>query len=36
MRSARHGEPGRERPLVSGADGLWRNLSRQRQRIGQA
>jgi 2-keto-4-pentenoate hydratase/2-oxohepta-3-ene-1,7-dioic acid hydratase in catechol pathway len=27
MRFARHGIPGRERPLVSGADGLWRDLS---------
>lgn len=26
MRFARHGEPGDERPLVSGADGLWRDL----------
>jgi len=26
MRLARHGEPGDERPLVSGADGLWRDL----------
>jgi 2-keto-4-pentenoate hydratase/2-oxohepta-3-ene-1,7-dioic acid hydratase in catechol pathway len=27
MRLARHGPPGRERPLVSGADGLWRDLT---------
>lgn len=27
MRFARHGAPGRERPIVSGADGLWRDLS---------
>src|ERR1700747_7796 len=26
MRLARHGIPGSERPLVSGADGLWRAL----------
>jgi 2-keto-4-pentenoate hydratase/2-oxohepta-3-ene-1,7-dioic acid hydratase in catechol pathway len=27
MRFARHGAPGHERPLVSGADGRWRDLS---------
>lgn len=27
MRFARHGEAGHERPIVSGADGLWRDLS---------
>jgi 2-keto-4-pentenoate hydratase/2-oxohepta-3-ene-1,7-dioic acid hydratase in catechol pathway len=27
LRLARHGGTGRERPLVSGADGLWRDLS---------
>ena len=27
MRFARHRIPGRERPLVSGAHGLWRDLS---------
>lgn len=26
MRFARHGEPGDDRPLVSDADGLWRDL----------
>ena len=27
MRLARHGAPGQERPLVSGADGVWRDLT---------
>jgi len=27
MRLARHGAPGQERPLVSGADGAWRDLT---------
>ncbi|GAA2014342.1 fumarylacetoacetate hydrolase family protein [Catenulispora yoronensis] len=27
MRFARHGAPGQERPIVSGADGLWRDLT---------
>lgn len=27
MRFARHGRPGGERPIVSGADGIWRDLS---------
>ena len=27
MRFARHGEPGHERPIVSGQDGIWRDLS---------
>jgi 2-keto-4-pentenoate hydratase/2-oxohepta-3-ene-1,7-dioic acid hydratase in catechol pathway len=27
MRLARHGAPGRERPLVSGPDGAWRDLT---------
>lgn len=27
MRFARHGQPGAERPLVSGTDGLWRDLT---------
>ena len=27
MRFARHGEAGRERPIVSGTDGLWRDLT---------
>ncbi|MGC5168377.1 fumarylacetoacetate hydrolase family protein [Luteimicrobium sp. DT211] len=27
MRIARHGAPGAERPVVSGADGVWRDLS---------
>src|SRR5882672_2466517 len=27
MRFARHGPPGRERPIVSGADGDWRDLT---------
>jgi 2-keto-4-pentenoate hydratase/2-oxohepta-3-ene-1,7-dioic acid hydratase in catechol pathway len=27
MRFARHGAPGRERPIVSGADGVWRDLA---------
>lgn len=27
MRFARHGAPGAERPIVGGADGLWRDLS---------
>ena len=27
MRFARHGESGQERPIVSGADGIWRDLS---------
>jgi 2-keto-4-pentenoate hydratase/2-oxohepta-3-ene-1,7-dioic acid hydratase in catechol pathway len=27
MRFARHGAPGRERPIVSGADGVWRDLT---------
>jgi 2-keto-4-pentenoate hydratase/2-oxohepta-3-ene-1,7-dioic acid hydratase in catechol pathway len=27
MRFARHGAPGRERPIVSGSDGLWRDVT---------
>ncbi|MGA2295379.1 MAG: fumarylacetoacetate hydrolase family protein [Acidimicrobiales bacterium] len=27
MRLARHGQPGRERPIVAGPDGAWRDLS---------
>ena len=27
MRFARHGQPGSERPIVSGTDGIWRDLS---------
>src|SRR5258706_15054983 len=27
MRFARHGRPGHERPIVSGADGIWRDLT---------
>lgn len=27
MRFARHGSPGHERPIVSGADGVWRDLT---------
>jgi 2-keto-4-pentenoate hydratase/2-oxohepta-3-ene-1,7-dioic acid hydratase in catechol pathway len=27
MRFARHGQPGSERPIVSGTDGVWRDLS---------
>jgi 2-keto-4-pentenoate hydratase/2-oxohepta-3-ene-1,7-dioic acid hydratase in catechol pathway len=27
MRFARHGSPGYERPIVSGADGRWRDLT---------
>jgi 2-keto-4-pentenoate hydratase/2-oxohepta-3-ene-1,7-dioic acid hydratase in catechol pathway len=26
MRLARHGNPGQERPIISGSDGLWRDL----------